>query len=193
MIFGRKPKLDDLPVYMDAGEFSQIRAIVETLAPKHCLEWGAGGSTRALLASCDFIERYVAIEHNPAWHDKVAAVVQDPRLSLHLVRPDGAPPSADAPQREREAWDMRAETDPELMRSYVAFPRSLGLAFDLVLVDGRARAFCLPEGFSLLRSGGVLVLHDAQRDETRAAVSALGRAVFLEPWQRGQVCLVRKP
>jgi hypothetical protein len=119
MIFGSKPKLDDLPVYMAPGEFAQVRAIVETLAPKNCLEWGAGGSTRALLASCEFIERYVAVEHNPAWVEKVAKVVRDPRLSLHLVGPDGAAPAADASQREREAWDMRAETDPELMRSYV--------------------------------------------------------------------------
>lgn len=193
MIFGSKPKLSDLPVYMDPGEFAQIRAIVETLAPKNCLEWGAGGSTRALLANCPFIERYVAVEHNRAWVEKVAKVVSDPRLSLQLVEPDGASPPPDASQREREAWDMRAETEPELMRSYVGFPRTLGITFDLVLVDGRARAFCLPEGFSLLRSGGVLLLHDAQREETRAAVTALGRAVFLEPWQRGQVCLVRKP
>jgi hypothetical protein len=188
-----KSNAGELPVFMDPVEFAQVRAVVEAVAPKHCLEWGVGGSTRALLAHCEFIERYVAIEHHPAWHDRVARLMRDPRLSLHLIPPDAPAPASDASQREIQAWDQRAEVDPTLMRSYVAFPRSLGLEFDFVLVDGRARNFCLAQGFSLLRSGGVLILHDAQRPETRAALNALGRAVFLEPWKQGQVCLVRKP
>ena len=85
-----------------------------------------------------------------------------------------------------------AETDASLLRSYVEFPASLGQSFDFVLVDGRARCFCMKAGFSLLRPGGVMVLHDAQRVEYHATAKSLGRAVFLEPWKQGQICLVRK-
>jgi hypothetical protein len=59
-------------------------------------------------------------------------------------------------------------------------------------VDGRARCFCLKEGFDLLRPGGVIVLHDAQRADYHDAVKSLGEAIFLEPWKQGQICLVRK-
>lgn len=192
----KKARAAELAVYMDPIELSQVRAVLEAVAPRCCLEWGSGGSTRAILEIAPFVERYVSVEHDARWHAEVARRVTDPRLSLHLVpsdvpRPDGA--QVRVRRQLVTAWDLRAEQDPALMRSYVAFPRTLGLTFDLVLVDGRARTFCLQEGFALLRSGGVLLLHDAQRPEYREAVCALGRAVFLEPWKQGQVCLVRKP
>ncbi|MDW8362400.1 MAG: hypothetical protein RMK74_08360 [Myxococcales bacterium] len=76
---------------------------------------------------------------------------------------------------------------------YVELPGRLGVRPDLVLVDGRARVHCMREGFCLLRSGGVLLVHDAQREQYGAALSALGRPVFHEPWKIGQLCVVRKP
>ena len=87
----------DLPVHMAPIEFSQVLAVVEALAPKRCLEWGSGGSTRALLEFCPFIGCYVSIEHDLEWYTKVSARVTDPRLSLHLVRPDVLGPAASAP------------------------------------------------------------------------------------------------
>ena len=178
---------------MHPVELSQLLAIVEALGPRRCLEWGSGGSTRALLERCPFIEQYVSIEHDARWHAEVAKSVHDPRLSLHLVLPDLPVPPPNAPKAAVTEWDDRAEVDPERMRSYVGFARSLGQRFDFVLVDGRARCFCLREGFDLLRPGGVIVLHDAQRQEYHRAVAELGRATFLEPWYQGQICLVKKP
>jgi Methyltransferase domain len=193
----RKPAAlpEHLPVFMDAGEFSQILATFEAVAPRHCLEWGSGGSTRALLEHCPFIERYVSVEHDPRWYEEVKRRIADPRLTLTLVPPSQPMPghAKKATKAEIIAWDLEAETNAALMRDYVAYPRTLGLQFDLVFVDGRARCFCMREGFSMLRSGGVLVLHDAQRPEYHETARALGRAVFLTPWKRGQVCLIRKP
>ena len=79
------------------------------------------------------------------------------------------------------------------MADYVARPGQLGMEFDFVLVDGRARIHCLVEGWKLLRPGGVILIHDAQRPEYHDTVRSLGRAVFLEPWEQGQICFVRKP
>ena len=190
--FGPK-KQEELAVYMAPGEFAQVLAVATAVQPRRVLEWGAGGSTRALLSHCPFIEQYVSVEHNRQWHAKVAEAIADPRLTLHLVEPD-EPLELQTPSREQQiAWDARAEVEPALMRSYVHLPESLGQRFDLVLVDGRARNLCMPVGFSLLEHGGVLVLHDAQREAYHTAVNALGRAVFIEPWEQGQVCLVRKP
>ena len=197
------PNFDELPIWMHPIEISQLWAVLETLAPRRVLEWGAGGSTRAVLEGCAFIERYVSIEHNSAWFAKVRDKVTDPRLELHLVEPSEPEPksletgtSKERQERNREIveWRLRAEVDPALMAAYVAKPRSLpDPEFDLVLVDGRARAFCIREGFTMLRPGGALVLHDAQRDEYHAALREVGRPVFLEPWEQGQICLVRKP
>lgn len=183
-----------LAVYMHPVELSQLLAIVHALGPRRCVEWGSGGSTLAILDAAPRIERYVSIEHDPAWHGRVASLARDPRLSLHLVEPDEAL-TLKAPSREQViAWEATAEQDEAVMQRYVRFAASLGGAFDFALVDGRARRFCLATGYELLRPGGVVVLHDAQRPQYHDALAALGpRPVFLEPWHQGQIALVRKP
>jgi predicted O-methyltransferase YrrM len=182
----------ELDVFMDPIEFSQVVAIVNSVAPRHYLEWGSGGSTRALLESCPFIERYVAIEHDPEWYKAVADAIKDPRLALYLIESDEPYPPAGTPHKDIEAWDHRAETSASMMRSYIDFPRTLGIEFDVILVDGRSRSLCLREGYQLLREGGVMVLHDAQRVDYQAAISTFGNATRLEPWKQGQVCLIRR-
>ena len=191
-MFWKKNDENPLPVYMDPIEFSQLTAIVETIRPKTFLEWGSGGSTRSLLLDCPFIERYISVEHDVEWGEKVKNIVKDPRLSLHLIQPD-QPIDIDNPKRQEEiAWNARAEREPELMKSYVGFPRTLGLEFDMILVDGRARRLCLLEGWELLRNGGVIVLHDAQREDYHDALHQLGPVRFLDPWKGGQIALVSK-
>jgi hypothetical protein len=183
----------ELPVYMDPIEFSQLLAIVHTLRAERCLEWGSGGSTRAVLEACPFIKRWVSVEHDRPWFDKVKGLVTDPRLSLNLCEPDQPMAPGEHPFEAVVAWAAQAEQDPGIMASYVGFPATLGESFDLVLVDGRARRFCLEVGFSLLRPGGVIVLHDAQREQYHGALHSIGQPVFLEPFVQGQIALVRKP
>jgi hypothetical protein len=185
--------LPGLAIWMDPVEVSQLLAILETLAPRVCLEWGSGGSTQTLLATCPSIEEYVSVEHNRDWHDTVKAQVSDQRLRLFHVAADEPLGSAKPSQKELEAWDLRAELEPNVMASYVGLPRTLGRIFDFVLVDGRARNFCVREGYRLLRSGGVLVVHDAQREEYASTLAEFPRSVFLTPWRQGQIWLVRKP
>lgn len=191
------PEPGELPVFMHPIEYSQLLAVVESLAPRRVLEWGSGGSTRALLERCDFIETFVSVEHNAMWHARVAEVVTDPRLKLFLHEPTVAEPNPPRKDKDRSRiiseWMLLCERDPSVMADYVAAPATLGMEFDFVLVDGRARTHCLIEGFRLLRPGGVILIHDAQRPEYHATVNSLGRAIFLEPWEQGQICFVRKP
>lgn len=187
----------ELEAYMGPIEWSQLRAVVEALAPRRIVEWGAGGATRALLEVCVTLEHYISIEHDHCWFERVRSAVADPRLCLHHVAPNLAEPERKLQQkaaRERHAsWVDRCERDPDAMRDYVARPAAVIDAADLVLVDGRARCFCMAEGYRLLRPGGVLLLHDAQRREYRAALWTLGMPVFLAPWELGQLALIRKP
>lgn len=197
-MLGRPEPVDPsaLPVYMHPVEFSQVRAVLETLQPKTMLEWGSGGSTKAFLEQLPFIEKLVSLEHDKAWFERVSQLVKDDRLEFHHVGPDVAPPPRGETKEERQvykAWEKRCETDLSCMKQYVGFPATLDTVFDFILVDGRARCFCLAEGWKLLRPGGIIMLHDAQREEYRAAIEALGRVIWLKGWQQGQVCFVRKP
>jgi hypothetical protein len=193
----RKPSLateasGPLRVYMHPVEHAQIVGIVEALAPRRILEWGCGGSTREFCERYPFVEQVVSIEHNAEWAKRVREAIASPRLSLYHEPPTVPEPPMFGDKKTYHAWMKRCEDDLAVLASYVAKPATLGLEFDLVLVDGRARVHCLKQGFALLRPGGVLLIHDAQRTEYHATLHGLGRAVFLTPYGNGQFCLVRK-
>lgn len=191
-LFKKRFDPKSLPVYMHPAEFAQVCAVFEAIEPKRVLEWGSGGSTKALLARFPFIERFVSVEHHPSWFQLVKGELHDPRLSLNHVAPDIAPASYEGPAKKQMDWIMRGERDAAVMASYVAFPATLGLTFQLVLVDGRARTFCMKAGWDLLEPGGVMLLHDAQRSEYRSTLKSFPRAAMLEPFHQGQVAIVRK-
>lgn len=170
--------------WMHPVEVSQFLAAAESTAPKRCLEWGAGGST-VLLLTLPTVEEVVSIEHNRSWYETVLKDVCDPRLKSHYVPADK--PGMD--ERPGSVWAELAEHNPSLLRSYVAAPDGV---FDFILVDGRARRFCLLKGYTLLKSGGVMVLHDAQRAMYHDVLKPL-EASFLQPWFQGQIAIVRKP
>ncbi len=186
-----------LPVHMHPSERVAMHAAFEAIAPKRVVEWGSGGSTRDLLERGPFVERYVSMEHNPLWYERVKARVLDPRLELYLAEP--TEPEPDPPRSDKQRgqiisqWWLKCEADPSYFHDYIHKPASLGTEFDFALVDGRARNFCMEQAYSLLRPGGLMVLHDAQRDEYRATLDKFPRVVRLEPWVQGQVVLVRKP
>jgi hypothetical protein len=190
----------ELPAAMHPIEFSQLEAVLGTLAPRRVVEWGSGGSTRAFPARFCGIERWVSVDHNRAWHEHVRAKVHDLRVTLELRLPDASDPEPEmfeksgGPTRpEYVAWAQRCEDDRSILAGYVDCPREHFDEVDLAFVDGRARVRCIAQGFALLRDGGMLVVHDAQREIYQAALDGLGpRPHFLDPWVTGQVCLVRK-
>lgn len=193
----RHVRRGELAAYMGPVEWSQLYAVTLALGPRRVVEWGAGGGTRALLRACPEIEQYVSVEHDRAWFERLERAIVDPRLHLQHVPPNLPEPENDprdrAARERHEVWVGRCEREPAAMRDYVARPAASCDGVDLVFVDGRARTFCIVEGFRLLRPGGVLLVHDAQRPEYHAALRNVGHPVFLDPWELGQLALLRKP
>lgn len=182
--------------FMSDSEFSQLKAAIWSVRPRTMLEWGSGGSTQTLLRECPFIERYHSIEHDRPWFERIRDAVTDPRLTIHLVEPVTPEPPRlflNITKRKRLAYRAIGERDPALFKDYIEFPRTLGIQFDFVLVDGRARTFCLETGWDVLRPGGVMALHDSQRKIYHPVLARLGEPLFLKPWSNGQISLIRKP
>jgi hypothetical protein len=192
----RNPELD---VFMHPIEYSQLAAMLLATAPARVLEWGSGGSTAALLALSPFVETWVSLEHNAEWARRVGEMVTDPRLTLKFVPPSVAEPviSSRTTVRERRVilkeWFERCEREPAVMYDYVQMPGTLYSSYDFILVDGRARNRCMLEGYRLLRPGGVMVVHDAQRPEYLHTIASFEHYRFLEPWVQGQLAIIRKP
>lgn len=141
---------------MSANEIDFLGKLIAELGVKSVLEWGSGGSTfyfRKLGL------KVTSIEHNARWAARTGAF---------LVPPDKPP------ERENRAWADLTEAEPGMMAKYVSAPLGLPLV-DLVLVDGRARSACVPAGWTRLRVGGAILLHDAGRyRRARLALEQLG-------------------
>ncbi len=143
----------------------QIRHIEQTLLkisnqPVNVLEWGSGGSTvyyTRFLRSHGISYNWLAVEHDQKWHAVVAkALAADPDTQVVYI-PAGA---------NRENW----RTQP--MNEYVNYPDNAKILFDVIIVDGRKRRRCMEKAKQLLKPGGVIFLHDAQRSWYRCAMRA---------------------
>ena len=73
------------------------------------------------------------------------------------------------------------------MADYIDHPRTHNVEYDIALVDGRARTHCVIEAMKILRHGGVVVLHDAQRVQYHESIRSVGDVKFLEPYVQGQI------
>jgi predicted O-methyltransferase YrrM len=141
----------DLP-WMKAKELDIILEVLARLQPARCLEWGAGLSTLYFPTRIPGLARWLSIEHHGEWYQTVTGRNTDPRVEVVHIPPDGGDYST-----------TRHEGTLEDFRTYVAYPETLGERFDFILVDGRARRYCLEAAFRLVEDRGVVVLHDANR------------------------------
>ena len=134
-------------------------------------EWGSGGSTLWLEGLCASV---VSVEHDPAWWDRVQQAVDNALVTVMLVHAGGEELGSD-PANPRH---YRSSCRPGNFRDYVQVI-DLMEPFDLVMVDGRARASCIAHAVPMVRKGGVLVLDNAERDWYLAQTRNL-----LDGWER---------
>jgi hypothetical protein len=117
-------------------------------------EYGSGGSTLFWL-SMNF--QVISIEHDQNWYAKIKEIVPgDARLDYRLIEPDHCsqvPAEYNSHEEQYLCFGFR---------SYVTqidlFPDEM---FDIVLVDGRSRPFCIKHAVSKVRKGGILILDNA--------------------------------
>lgn len=163
-----------LPMMRDAQVRHLEQTFLETAPrPVNVLEWGCGGSTvhfTRFLRARGIPYRWLSIEHDKEWHDIVTAeVTGDPDTRIAWI-PAGA---------TRDEW----RTIP--MDEYVDFPASANERYDVIIVDGRKRRRCLLAARALLKPGGAVFLHDAQRSWYRCATAtySFSRYVDHELWR----------
>jgi hypothetical protein len=128
----------------------EIEMIERYLRPHfRVLEWGSGGSTVRFSQRC---AEFHSVEHDAAWAEMVRTTA-GPTALVHFV-------PTDCPCKVIHAGEYHAGYE-SAFQSYIRFPRSLGMAFDAAIVDGRARLFCAREAVkNLLSPDGLLFIHD---------------------------------
>lgn len=135
-----------------------IEEVLKNKRPKICLEWGAGYSTLYFSKYLEKDAKWIAVEHDKHWFDKIKRLVrQDSRVSIYYIPPNQSP------------WtDPYGDGSISDLKDYVTFPEKLNEKIDFILIDGRARKFCLITALKLLKDDGVVILHDANRKYYRS-------------------------
>lgn len=143
--------------FMLEYEVNAIRCALEICqGPVSALEWGSGHSTVFFSSLLPGGSTWDSVEHTPEWAKKVQVMIDRAgtgTATLHLV-PNDMPFNDGVDDGNRQSFG-----------TYVDFPLSLKKRFQIILVDGRARADCLEVGWNLLSEAGIMILHNAERTE----------------------------
>ncbi|MGF1534205.1 MAG: hypothetical protein ACFCUI_10915 [Bernardetiaceae bacterium] len=132
-------------------------------------EYGSGGSTLFFLR---YAEQVVTVEHDRTWFDKVKSLLeQHPKRSnwegflfepekINSMNAKPADPSnpGDYYTQDEQYADCVFE---QYAKQIDAYPDDF---FDLVLVDGRSRPACVQHSLPKIRTGGWLVVDNAERE-----------------------------
>lgn len=117
------------------------------------LEFGSGTSSAWLAERLPRDASMVSIEHDATWFARVQEMLSRfERCEQHLRPPTGIIGPNASPGEER----------PDLLHDYIHAADTSG-PFDVILIDGVARDACLEHARTLLKPGGTVFLHDAQR------------------------------
>jgi hypothetical protein len=129
-------------------------------------EYGSGGSTIFLSRR---IQELVSVEHDPEWYSKTEQALKEVGVgnSTYLLREPQVGTGSSFGSTDPAYSGMHFEA---YVKSIDAYPDA---AFDLVSVDGRARTACAIHAVQKVKSGGYLLLDDADRPDYREAVEAL--------------------
>ena len=160
---GHNPLDDELPWIT----FRAIQWLSQYLRPEmKAFEYGAGGSTLFLAKR---VQELVSVEHDETFHSVVAARLADEGIQncrLILSRPEKL-------SRENAlglAYDTTSFTSfgsrhaGECFEQYVkAIDEYPDGYFDLVMVDGRARASCVRRAIPKIKPDGALLLDNSER------------------------------
>lgn len=121
------------------------------------VEWGSGGSTLLFAQRVGEAGKVVSVEYQKRWYDKV-------NLQLKKCRLNGRSSVIYEPPRPERQQDSAFQLMPKQMDRYVRSPISDGLvegeSVDVVFVDGRQRVRCALMAAKLLKTGGILMIHD---------------------------------
>lgn len=113
---------------------------IQAIQPKYCFEFGPGVSTDIIQNSPSVIH-LTSVEHDPVWYERRRKAFND-NVTLHL------------------------ETNIDDYATY----RGEHQPYDLVFVDGTNRQRCIREARNLVSPDGIIVIHDADREEYKEAI-----------------------
>jgi hypothetical protein len=122
---------------------------------KKVFEFGSGGSTLFFINNGANI---ISVEHNREWYDLVISkILNNKKSNLKLITPilSENPKVVSIYDDSYSGYDFQEYADYIL-----SFPDNY---FDLVVIDGRARSFCLINSIVKVKNGGYILFDNSNR------------------------------
>jgi hypothetical protein len=159
--YDSKKKLKGSVPEMWVSEIRFIEGLLKELSGKkkvlRVLEWGSGNGT---IYFAKYLKRkgisftWTAIEHFIPWFEKVVVMFEKNQLN-DSVKCYLMSPTYETDKLKQEKQDLK---------DYINFPKTQGIKYDLILIDGRRREDCLKVAADSLSSEGTVIMHDAERE-----------------------------
>lgn len=148
----------DLP-WWTFSAIDRVEAFLAQHPQARIFEYGSGSSTIWLAKRAGTVE---SIEHDPNWTSQMEPYVQEhPNIRLRTVVPThSSNPLCASGKAEWQGFDFSG---------YVHAIDGTE-AYDLIVVDGRARSDCLKVALPHLRPGGLIVFDDSYRARYQTAL-----------------------
>jgi len=128
---------------------------IKQLKPRRVFEWGSGEST-VFFAFKPGIRTLISIEHDEDWYSKVHERLPLNFIDFRLISPE---PGTIGPDPANPAHYKSGSTNlgDVNFKQYASAIDEYDL-FDLILIDGMARASCIHHAFSHVAPGGCMVI-----------------------------------
>lgn len=137
-------------------------------------EYGSGSST---IFFAERVKKIISVEHHEEWHHTVERFRQQQQINnieYHLYPPKPSAESSGSYVDHRLYLSCMGEYKGFEFSSYVkSIDQYPDEQFDLVVVDGRSRASCIQHARQKVKTGGVLLVDNSDREHYLAAFPEL--------------------
>ena len=152
----------DVPWWSGPAIVAVERWLEERNGEVTAFEYGCGASTAWLARRCRQVD---SVEHDADFMRSIAPLLQRDNIDLRLAVPEPMPEP-----RVRSGRKGYAHCD------FSAYVDTMGDArYDLIIVDGRARAACLERALGQLADGGLIVFDNSGRRRYADAIARVAR------------------
>ena len=139
---------------MKQKEIRVFEEILRKLKPQEILEWGSGYSSLYFPQKIKKKFNWLAVEHNKEWYNIINKKNKNNYVQIKYIKPNNI------------NW-KKIKNDGTLKdyKDYIEYPKTLKKKFDLIIIDGRARKECFKVAKKILNKDGIIIIHDANRQE----------------------------
>lgn len=140
----------------------QVAAYLREHPGARVFEWGSGASTLWLAARAGSVH---SVEHHAGWAAQLSPRLPE-NVTLRVVEPvPSATPTVPSAKSGHAGLDFA---------DYVAAIDDVAGAFDVVVIDGRAREACLARSVERLSPEGIIVFDNVDRRRYVEAIDTVG-------------------